>query len=297
MALLQRKISRARSTLWRCSEYMKCFGDFRGIALAFIGVLPYFRGRKVEVRIPGAACSVTVRLGTTDILVFNSIYRGEQYACEAIRQPRVIVDAGAYTGLSAVYYAIKYPEAKIIAIEPNDSNFELLLRNTARFGQVSAIHAALWPNSGSLLLADPGDGEWGFRVIEEQRQPVNEASSANMKITYTGVPAVSVPELMSLHQLDRIDLLKLDIEGSEKEIFSDSCLWLKHVRAICLELHDRFKPGCSRVFFRTIDDFPVEIWREETVTVMRDPAQLPGTLACYDRRARSAGQQPQLEFT
>jgi hypothetical protein len=78
---------------------------------------------------------------------------------------------------------------------------------------------------------------------------------------------------MKLHQLDRIDLLKLDIEGSEKEIFSDGCLWLEHIGAICLELHDRFKPGCSRTFFRAIDDFPIEIWRDETVTVMRGATQ------------------------
>jgi hypothetical protein len=47
--------------------------------------------------------------------------------------------------------------------------------------------------------------------------------------------------------VDQIDLLKLDIEGSEKELFEDPAKkwWLSRTRAVIVELHDRFKPGCT----------------------------------------------------
>ena len=88
------------------------------------------------------------------------------------------------------------------------------------------------------------------------------------------VRAVTVWDIMREYALDRIDLLKLDVEGSEKEIFAVSDEWIGSVDAICLELHDRFKAGCSRNFFSAVREFPIEVWRGEDVLVARDRSQL-----------------------
>ena len=45
--------------------------------------------------------------------------------------------------------------------------------------------------------------------------------------------------------------------------------WLGQVDAICIELHDWFKAGCSRSFFAAVEDFSVEAWRGENVLVAR----------------------------
>jgi hypothetical protein len=74
--------------------------------------------------------------------------------------------------------------------------------------------------------------------------------------------------------VDRIDLLKLDIEGSEKEVLSDSDSWIRHVSAISMELHDRFIPGCSRAFFNAISDFSIELRRGEKILVSRDDSRM-----------------------
>jgi len=50
--------------------------------------------------------------------------------------------------------------------------------------------------------------------------------------------------LMQETQLNSIDLLKIDIEGAEKEVF-EACDWMDNVQCLMIELHDRFKPGCS----------------------------------------------------
>ena len=87
--------------------------------------------------------------------MFVHVFRWGEYAWEFAESPQVIVDAGAYTGLSTAFFALRYPAAKIIAIEPDEANFELLLRNTAAFANVQAVRAALWVESGSVVLADP----------------------------------------------------------------------------------------------------------------------------------------------
>jgi FkbM family methyltransferase len=220
--------------------------------------------------VPGFPVRLFVRLATTDVYVFNSIYREGQYDWDFPVAPRVIVDAGAYTGLSSAFFAMRYPDALIIAIEPDEQNFELLLHNTASFSNVHAIRAALWSESGSVCLMDPGVGSWGFRLngSADSSGPVAATPSAK------SIRAITVTDVLREYELERIDLLKLDIEGSEKEVFVNSDPWIGYVDAICLELHDRFKAGCSRAFFKAVDDFPIELRRGEDVLVVREQSPM-----------------------
>jgi FkbM family methyltransferase len=259
----------AGTACWGAKEYVDCFGFFRGFAfLIFAVARPHARAREVKVTIPGRSVSVLVRPGTTDLAVFNTTYRTEQYNYDFIKPPKVIVDAGAYTGLSAAYFATKYPEATVIAIEPDPSNFDLLVRNTSGLANVHPVRAALWSNNGLVELTDPGKGNWAFRVadIGDSRSVTPGSGKAGL----SQIAAVTVLDLMNEYGLSYIDLLKLDIEGSEKEVLAGSAPWIEHVGAICIELHDRFKPGCSREFYRAANGFPIELRRGETIMVMRN---------------------------
>jgi FkbM family methyltransferase len=254
-------------------EYVDCFGPARGLAFLPLAkpqakMRRHAKAREVKVAIPGHSACVLVRPGTTDVSVFNTTYRSKQYDYDLAQPPRVIVDAGAYTGLSAAYFASRYPGATVIAIEPDGTNFDMLVRNTSGLANVHAIRAALWSSSGSVELTDPGAGAWAFRVAE-----TGDSGSARpglAEVTRNQVPAITISEIMAQYSLSCIDLLKLDIEGSEKEVLASSAPWIADVRAICIELHDRFKPGCSREFYRAVHDFPIEHQRGETVMVMRN---------------------------
>lgn len=246
-------------------EYVDCFGPARGLAFLPLAkpqaeMRRHAKAREVKVAIPGHSACVLVRPGTTDVSVFNTTYRSKQYDYDLTRPPKVIVDAGAYTGLSAAYFASRYPGATVIAIEPDGTNFDMLVRNTSSLANVHAIRAALWSNGGSVELTDPGAGAWAFRVAE-----LSDSGGARNQ-----VPGITIPDIMAQYSLPCIDLLKLDIEGSEKEVLASSAPWIANVRAICIELHDRFKPGCSREFYRAVRDFPIEFQRGETVMVMRN---------------------------
>src|SRR6476660_2675755 len=60
---------------------------------------------------------IHIRLRTTDASIYSSILLGGEYAFDLPFSPKIIVDAGANIGMASIYFAHRYPEAKIIAIE------------------------------------------------------------------------------------------------------------------------------------------------------------------------------------
>jgi FkbM family methyltransferase len=163
---------------------------------------------------------------------------GGAYAVDLPTAPQLIFDLGANVGYSSVYFALRWPGARVLAVEPEPSNVAMLRRNVAAFPQIDVIEAGVWPHPGWLALEDVGKGYWGMRV----RATGDPA----------GVPAVTIPELMERAGTDWVDFVKIDIEGSEHELFSDETEWLCAVGALMLELHDRYRPGCRDAVERAI---------------------------------------------
>jgi FkbM family methyltransferase len=244
--------------------YAAIFGYARGASLLLTSRRASKLGQRMEVMLPGTDIPLTLRLGTSDISVFKEIFIDLEYGWVFNKSPSVIVDVGGYIGLSAAFFAHTYPEAMIIAIEPDAQNYELLRLNTTRFPNVHAVRAAVWKESGTISLTDPGFGAWGLQV-SESHAPLTGGDP---------IRAVTIDEIREEFDLDRIHLLKVDVEGSEKEIFSTADSWIPSVDAICIELHDRFKIGCSRSFFMAVQDFPSELHRNEDVLVARADSQL-----------------------
>jgi FkbM family methyltransferase len=217
--------------------------------------------REIELTWPGYASPISLRAGTSDIQTFCHVIAGDGYEQELASQPSVIVDAGAHIGLASLWYANRYPEAKVIALEPDPENYELLLRNTKAYDNIVPLNVALWNSSGTVALTDRQEGSWAFQV----RRP-EEASASDRS-----VPSICVADLMRSFNLDHIDVLKVDIEGSEKEVFEDCAEWVHRVSAIAIELHDRFKSGCSRAFYAATTRFADEVMRNEDTFVRREP--------------------------
>jgi FkbM family methyltransferase len=169
----------------------------------------------------------------------------------------VIVDAGANIGLASVFLANKYPEARIIAIEPEKSNFEVLRKNVAPYANVACVQAALWNSDKSVTITDLGLGQWGFFTMEHpsQREGLKDGE----------VEGITVTTLMTRFGIEYIDFFKVDVEGAEKEVFASSSSWIDRVGVIAIELHERLKVGCSRSVYLATKDFQWEFRRGETI--------------------------------
>lgn len=217
------------------------------------------RPLEVSVGIDGISHPIYLRLRTTDVSLFEEIIIESEYRFETSKRPRVIVDAGANIGLTSVFFANRFPEAKIVAIEPEQSNYVMLKRNAAHYSNIFPVQGALWREDGTLSLSDPGTGNWGYQTREKREGDAVEGS----------VRGMTVDKLMEQYGWDYIDILKIDIEGSEKEVFETSASWIDRVGVIIVELHDRTKRGCSRSVYSATKDFEFEWCKGETTFFVR----------------------------
>ena len=169
-------------------------------------------------------------------VMLHGVY--DQDCIRSIRGTRFVIDAGAHIGLATVQFATWFPDARIVAIEPSERNLAVLRRNAAAYPNVSVIHGALWSRNTALEMENPDSNSTGFRVREAERGPI---------------VGITIPELMRRFRVAEIDLLKMDIEGTEKEIFEASTEeWLPKTRTICIELHDWLRSGCAYAFYSKI---------------------------------------------
>jgi FkbM family methyltransferase len=185
---------------------------------------------------------IAVRNGTTDVSCLEKVFIYGEYESPFKLAPRLIVDAGANVGMATLYYSYQYPDAKIVAIEPELSNFKLLQRNCVGLSNVILIQGALWPKNCGLEIENLAVDAWMFRVSEGLSGPHGQS-----------VMAITIQDILKLSHSDRIDLLKLDIEGAEFQLFSEGAeQWIDQIGSIAIELHDRIEPGCAQAFYSVL---------------------------------------------
>ena len=247
-----------RETLRRLREYRSVFGA-RGLSLALKARLSTATFETFATP-ESVASPVFLRLKTSDFETYIKVFVQREYELPLKKRPAVIVDAGANVGFTAVFFANLYPEARVVAVEPEASNFALLKKNVAPYKNVTAVRAALWRENGVIDLVDPGIGNYGFQTKE-----IPGAGESKRDV----VPSLTVDSLMAQHGIPYIDLLKVDIEGAEKEVFENASAWIDKIGVLAIELHDRFKIGCNRSFYLATRNFDREHHKGENVFMLR----------------------------
>lgn len=208
----------------------------------------FFNGQKdglLQLKLRKFPVPAYLRGNTSDFAVFKQIFFAKEYDINFGIQPISILDCGANIGLASFYFKLKYPNAKIITVEPEQSNFELTKKNTASFKDMYYEQAGIWKQDAFLKIsAGPLNEHWDFVVSETTEDDKN------------AIKGLSIPSIMKKYNLDEISVLKIDIEGSEKELFETGYEeWLPKVKILIVELHDRMKPGCSKAFYKAISNY------------------------------------------
>ncbi len=192
---------------------------------------------------------IQLRKGTSDLDVFKQIFVWEEYAYPVKGEIRTIIDAGANIGCSSVWFAKKHPQAMVYALEPEPSNFQALQRNTSAFAQIKCIPHGLWSRSCKLKIESASAENWAFRVLETSDDDPN------------GIPASSIDDLMKQFSMPTIDILKIDIETSEKHIFGEaSKAWLPKTKYLLIETHDFMEKGCAKAVTSAVFEFDFDMY-------------------------------------
>jgi FkbM family methyltransferase len=195
-------------------------------------------------------------LRLSDWPFFAALRRRHDAIVAAGKRP-LIIDCGANVGFSTAYFRFLMPHAVVVALEPEPSNFRTLQENLLGMDAV-ALPAAVHNRAGSVAVFDAQAGDWGFRTRDGG-----------------GVAAMSVPDILALEACRDSEplVVKIDIEGFEKELFADNTGWIDRFPLMIVELHDWMLPGeaNSANFLRALAEAAPRdlLWRRENVFSVR----------------------------
>jgi FkbM family methyltransferase len=254
----------------RLPNYLKVFGPLSGMFKFCRVHVPPPNGEVFAV--PLGRRRIFLRRSASDTSIFFQIFVKREYDTAQwphhanldqqyraiIREGRtpIIVDAGANIGLAALWFAERYPAAKIYAIEPDEANFKILLQNIGSNSRIVGLQGAVWDRPGQLTIINPQAGAGAFRVAEGEGP----------------VRGFSIPEVVAMEELGTVFIVKIDIEGGEAALFRSNTEWVGDAAMITVELHDWLYPWehTSQSFLSAVSSFPMDfLVRGENVFCFR----------------------------
>lgn len=184
----------------------------------------------LTLAVEGRRYPIVLRPEDGDLAILYEIYVRDCYHIPAAVLPpgdvRTIVDCGGNIGLSALYLAARYPNARIFSVEPNPDNYALLKRNAAAEPRITPVQACVTGISEQQVYIDTLGRGSHFQINSEAR----------------GVPVrgMSLDKIREAYGIGRIDLLKMDIEGAERQVLAHPA-FLAHTGMIVAELHPGYE--------------------------------------------------------
>lgn len=228
--------------------------------LGFLKAMSFYRkiksGNLSNLQTDNIAQPFSLRNNPFDYATFEEVILQETYNIPLCGDQKYIIDGGGNIGLTACFFATKFPGATIVTIEPDTDNYKLLQANCKPYANIHALNCGIWKNNTHLKIENSNAGNNAFTVTE-----TNEATADTIK-------AITISSVMEQFNIPHIDILKLDIEGSEKEVFEAQYeKWLPVTRVLIVELHDKMKSGSSRSVFNAVNkyDFSFDIKGENII--------------------------------
>jgi len=165
---------------------------------------------------------IIIRPGTDDVrTVIDNIVREEWGNFTPEQEPKLMIDGGAYIGDSSAYFLSRFPGLKVIALEPDPVTFQTMVKNLEPYGpRAKSLNYGLYSHAGTV------------------RFQAGQTGSSVMQNGETEIAVTTIGSVLESEAINRIDILKLDIEGSEEAIFAaDPESWLEKVDWLIIEFH------------------------------------------------------------
>jgi len=182
-----------------------------------------------------------------------------------------IVDCGANIGVETLKFRYFNPNAHIIAVEADPVNFNVLRENFENDDKVVALNKGVWPVRTKLTL------KRGVSAEATQVEPSSEHGE---------IEAIPISEIMSVYNLPRIDILKLDIEGAEEALFSKGIEeWIGKVNAIIFECNPDEAPNGVRRLVEALgnEEFKTYISGENIIIIKNATGWTLGRFIFFDK--------------
>jgi FkbM family methyltransferase len=176
--------------------------------------------------------SVVLHLRTQDLPMFYEVFCDECYTVPDgwLQAHETIVDFGAHVGLTAIWYTLRYGvTTPMYVVEASSKNMKVLSLNIAPYAHIQADHIAVAGHTG-MVAFDESDVSYNHRI------------GTRATIATKHMPCITPSDFLKKHQIARVRVLKMDIEGAEAEVFAPECStsWVERTDLIIMELHAPF---------------------------------------------------------
>lgn len=188
---------------------------------------------------------IYLRLFSRDLEFFESIFigsfNGNEFVGEYdfdIGDVDEIMDLGANIGLFSILYAIRFPQKKIVALEPEENNYKQLVLNTKQFNNVKCINAGVWYRNHSVKVFPSRVPIHGDKSYSDGAFYIGECdkNDSDASVGYS-IEHIAQEQFMNNY------MVKMDIEGAEYEIFHDGDLkWINNTPLVVMETHEWLLP-------------------------------------------------------
>ena len=207
--------------------------------------------------------TICLREVGSDMLTFDEVIKQQIYKniLSRLQHCETVIDLGANIGLASLFFASRYPSCRLFAVEPNAHSYRILtanLRTLVEKGRCRTLKAAVWSNEESLV-GDPSQAPEHYSAFRMKEARAEDGADE----TTVGLP---IQKIIKKSGFTRIDLLKVDIEGAEVELFKGDLGWLRNVTSIAIEFH-----GDSRMhsrFDEIVRDYQFDIHDQDPHTVV-----------------------------
>lgn len=167
-----------------------------------------------------------IKVAFTDPLSFlhaiKEIFVEEIYLFKTTNDVPLILDCGGYIGISALFFKLQYPHAKIIVFEPDSKNFKLAKENIEswKYKDIELYQKAVWTNNDYI-------------EFYESNSMASSVHPLGTKGNLVKIPAIRLKDFLE----QKVDFLKIDIEGAEYEVMLDIKNNLSNVEKMFVEYH------------------------------------------------------------
>jgi FkbM family methyltransferase len=233
-----------------------------GLSLPVKKRVPGLRRRHATLYLRRFGCDFEfVIVDRADFVILWEVFIKEVYETSFVPEPRVVVDLGSNVGASVVFFALRYPRCRIVAVEPSPAVHARLIRNVGWLSSVRTVRSAVVRRDGavSFFVSDEGlSSSLSPAAVERARVPYRRVE----------VEGRTLVTLLRELEIERVDLLKLDIEGAEEDVLKSADA-LARVEALVGELHFDLVESSREDLLACLGDF--------TVTAQPDPMpDIPG---------------------
>ena len=191
----------------------------------------------------------TLRRRSTDLSVFRRFFEERELDGFDFGSIETILDLGAYIGFSTNYFLEKFPEANVVAVEPDLANFDLLQMNLPPEAKVKTVLAGVWPRNETISLIRGPDGFTSHKTVSALDG-------------FELVQGQTVSSLIAGNGWSSVDLIKMAIQGTEYQVLAAIA---SDISQLCSVLLVKFHHQLARK--NELDALLKQITTERNVTV------------------------------